>query len=339
MVILLTTILSSCFTSKDNIDKAKQDLWIIELDNTKEDEVVDNDSWGNLDMEIDKEKKEIIQDPIIPKKEEVKKIEIKSLTDEQFLELDDLSNENLLDMEVEIKWKTLSKVDKIIVTFVNKDSDFPVDTYTLKQFSSGDDTFLYRAFSRYETLDFWKNTYIFEAHSWDKISKLELTVNVIKEEEKELSEKVEQVFEDISLSSLPVNWTFWNPIDLWNGKVSYSDLKGLEITKSIVSNMKCEDLTSILTDKINWWFFWNTCRPIESDEGFSYFVIKLDWDKYIYEKHFYLSYEWIYWVQELETWTWVTSTNIWEKNAELKDKNDSYEILEIVDNLFKEILK
>jgi len=53
-------------------------------------------------MEIQKAKDEIIQDPRVPEKEEVKKVEIKSLTDEQFLELDDLSKENLLDMEVEI---------------------------------------------------------------------------------------------------------------------------------------------------------------------------------------------------------------------------------------------
>jgi len=53
-------------------------------------------------MDRQKAKDKIIQDPREPEKKEVKKVEIKSLTDEQFLELDDLSNENLLDREVEI---------------------------------------------------------------------------------------------------------------------------------------------------------------------------------------------------------------------------------------------
>lgn len=330
LVLLLTLILSSCFTSQDDVNKAKQDLWIIELDNT------DNDSWSNLDMEVEKAKQDLVNEE--EKVEEIKKIEIKSLTTEQFLELDDLSDENLLDWEVEITWKTLTHVDKIVVSFANETSDFPVDNYTLKQFTPWMETFLYRAFSRYETLDFWKNVYVFEAYSWDKVSKLELIINVIKEEEKEVSEKVEQVFEDISLDTLPIKETFWTPIDLWNWKVSYTDLKWFELRRSVNPNLTCENLTSELVDSIDSWFFWNTCRPIDNNEWISFFVIRLDWDKYVYEKHYYLSYEWLYWVQQLETWTWVDNKNIGEKNTELKEKNEDFTILKIVDDLFNEIL-
>lgn len=333
LVLIITLILSWCFTSKDDVNKAKQNLWIIEVDK-------------NLNNEIEKSKQEIIQnDETIIKQtkekevEKEKKIIIKSLTDEQYLEFDDLSLDNIFDWEVEITWKTIWNVDKIIVTFSNDTSNFPVDTYTLKQFTAWSDKFLYRAFSRYETLDFWKNTYVFEAYSWNMISKLQIVINVVKEEEKTIEEKVETIFEDISLNTLPINSTFWTPVDLWWGKISYSDLNWLEIKRDVISDLTCENLTNILTDKISTWFFWNTCRPIETDEWISFFVIRLDGDEYVYEKHYYLSYEWIYGVQELERGNWVDNTNIWEKNTELKEKNDNYSILEVSDKLFKEILK
>jgi len=345
-VLLLVFLLSSCFTSKDDIDQAKKNLWIIETENSintswnepeiKEDNSKDKVIVNNTENKIVEE--EIIEEEIV---EEVKeeKIIINSLTENQFLELDDLSWKDLLWWEVEITWKTKISVDRIVVTFANHSSEFPVDKYELKQFESGDETFLYRAFSRYETLDFWKNVYVFEAFSWEQSSKLELILNVIEEEEVKVSEKTEKIYEDIAVWELPSNEKFWTPIDLGNWKISYSDLNGLEIKRDINPKLVCEKVTSVLADKLSGWFFWNTCRPIEEDEWISFFVIRLDWDDYIYEKHYYLSYSGLYWIQELEKWTWVTSADIWEKNSELKEKNDDYAILEITDELFKEILK
>lgn len=330
LVLLLALILSSCFTSKDDVNKAKQDLWIIE---------VDNDSWTNLFNENENE--DILEE--VEKEDDVKKIEITSLTEDQFLELDDLSNKNLTDLELEITWKTIWNVDKIVVTFVNETSNFPVDKYTLKQFKAGDINFLYRAFSKYETLDMWKNVYIFEAYSGEKISKLQLVLNIFKEEEKTSIdprvENIDNTFDDFDITTLPSNSTYWNPVDLWNWSFSYSDIRWLEIKSDINPTLSCETITSVLADKINSWFFWNTCRPIEGDEWVSFFVVRLDWDEYVYEKHYYLSYEWLYWVQELERWTWINTQNIWEKNTELKEKNEDFVILKITDELFKEILK
>ena len=335
LALLLTLILSSCFTSQEDVNKAKQNLWIIEID---------NDSWSNLDTTIEEAKKEIIQE-VVEEKEDIKTIEITSLTDEQFLEFDDLSRENLLDWEVELMWKTLSNVDKIIVYFVNEESDFPDDIFTLSKFKSWDETFLYRAFSRYETLDFWKNVYIFEAYSGDEITKLQIVLNIVEVTKNKIDSRVEDIelenesYEEINISDFPVSAEFWTPVELWNGKISYTDLKWLEIKRDVNPDLTCENLTSVLSDKINTWFFWNTCRPIEGEEWVSFFVIRLDWDNYIYEKHYYLSYEWIYWIQELEKWVWVDDKNIWEKNTELKEWNDNYTILKIVDELFKKILK
>jgi hypothetical protein len=132
---------------------------------------------------------------------------------------------------------------------------------------------------------------------------------------------------------------FWTPTDLWNGKVTYSDLNWLEIKRSIIPELTCEKVTSVLADEINWYFYWNTCRPIKDNEWVSFYVVRLDWDKYVYEKHYYLPYQWLYWIQELETGTWVTSENIWAKNSELKEKNEDFWIVKISDELFKEILK
>jgi len=342
LLFLLTVFLSSCFTSVNEVNKAKQNLWIIDSGN----KLVD--SWTNLDSEIEKAKKtinndEIKQDPIediekIVKKDEIKKIEIDSLTNNQLLEFDDLSKKDLLSWKVEITWKTLWKVDKIVVHFSNETSDFPDDVYTLKQFIAWSKTFLYRAFSKYETLDYWKNVYIFEAYSGDEITKLKLVLNVIKNEEKN-NESSNNVYEKINLSDLPSNEKFWNPTNLGNWKVSYSGLNWLEIKMDNKPELTCENVTNILADDINGYFYWNTCRPINNNEWVSFYVIRLDWDNYIYEKHYYLPYQWLYWVQELETWTWVTSLNIWQKNTELKQKNSEFSILEITDDLFKKILK
>lgn len=328
-------LLTSCLNPQNDVIQAKKDLGIIETEKQVTDlgdidQNMNTSSW-NIDSKL--EEKLPVED-----KEEIKTIEIKSLTENNFLELDSLEKENLTDWEVEINWKTLTNVDKIVVKFVNETSDFPVDTYTLKQFSPWDKTFLYRAFSRYETLDFGKNVYIFEAYSWDKVSKLELTLNIIEETEQDLDKKVEKTYEDISLDKLPVWSWFWNPVDLWNWNITYSDLKGLEIKRDIISDFSCENLTSVLADRINSWFFWNTCRPIDKQEWLTFYVISLDWDNYVYEKHYYLSYEGIYWVMEIETWTWVNIDNISDKNQELKEKNEGYNITKISDDLFDKIL-
>ena len=342
IVLILTLLLTSCFTSQDEVNKAKQNLWIIEgwenninewadiiENNEKENPIeVNSNTWEKLEEWID------VIENIEEVKEEIKKIEIRSITKNQLLKLDDLSSKNLLWWEVEISGKTLWDVDKIIVTFKNETSDFPNDVFQLKQFKAWDDKFLYRAFSKYETLDFWKNIYVFEAYKWDIVTKLELILNVIEDEESNSNS-----LELLDISKLPVNEKFWNPIDLWEWKIWYTDLRWLEIKSESVTWVECEKITSVLADRINWYFYWNTCRPIKDKEWISFYVIRLDEDKYIYEKHYYLPYQWIYWKQELETWTWVTKENIWEKNKELKIENENFAILEITDDLFKEILK
>jgi hypothetical protein len=269
------------------------------------------------------------------------------------LELDDLSWKNLLWWEVEITWKTLTNVDKIIIKFSNKTSDYPDDNFTLKQYKAWDKTFLYRAFSRYETLDFWRNEYIIESYSWAEVSKLLLIINV--EKEKELGK-----IDLIDIKNLPTWGSFGDPKELWDWKITYSDLKWLEIKKVDDDFFGCDinvetdnyyisEYLDKITDSYYWW---NTCRPFpingtgEKDNWISYFVLRLDWVGYKYEKHIFLK-NWIYWMYELESWDNLVleEDSVQEKNAklkikndELKEKNSEYNNLDIVDSLFKKLI-
>jgi hypothetical protein len=92
-----------------------------------------------------------------------------------------------------------------------------------------------------------------------------------------------------------------------------------------------------LIENNTWWFYWNTLRPILWDKWVSFYVIRLDWDNYLYEKHYYLE-NWIYWVVSLEKWTWIDSTNLNDKNSELWNKNEEFTITNITDKLFITIL-
>ncbi|MDP2090012.1 MAG: hypothetical protein Q8K30_00310 [Candidatus Gracilibacteria bacterium] len=330
-VLFLILVLSSCFggTNEDDVEKAKQDLGIIEQSTSN-----DEDTGGSIDIEADSLEGEELK--------EFKQVEITSITDEQFIELDDLSGEDFSDGEVEIKGITLQNVDKIIITFENKDSQFPIDKYDLKQFKKGDKTFLYRAFSRYETLDYGKNIYIIEAFSGDKVSKTQLVINL--EQDLLKKEKVKDLvssenIEELSTNSLPTGVKFGTPTKLGNGKIGYTDLKGLEIKTKIFPDLSCENLTEVYSDVIGGYFYWNTCRPLGNNEGFSFFVVRLDGDKYFYEKHYYLSNNSIYGVQELESGEGVARETLGDKNTELKAKNSEYPILKISDSLFNEIMK
>ena len=333
LLLFLIVLLSSCFTSDDDLIKAKKNLWIIESDKSKIDSIDTSivnisDNKSSIDIE-DLQKWWIEEIDNLDYNQEIKEkivktIEINSLTNEQFLELDDMSSFNLLSRKITITWKTLSSVDKITVHFSNDSSSFPNDSFTLKKFKKWDSIFLYRAFSKYETMDFWKNKYIFEAYSWDKVSKLELIFNVFKQ-------KIEE--KKIDFSKFPTNEKYWDIIDLWYLKKWYSNIKWLEIIDDNNPDLKCDSVTNILAEKINSWFFWNTCRPLKWDKWISFYTIRLDWDIYIYEKNYYLDYIWLYITQLLETWTWVTNINISLKNTKLKEKNKDYKILEIVDEL------
>lgn len=317
ILIILILSLTSCFWWNDDVTKAKQEL--LNQDNSLEEKFEENIAKYE---EAEKTEKE--------------KIVINYLTESKFIELDSIDENDLSSLEFEITWKTLVNVDKINVTFSNSTSKFPVDNYALKTFKSWDETFLYRAFKKYETLDYGENKYIIEAYSWAEVSKIELIINI--DEKSSESSNEEILTEQVNLNSLPVWWDFWNPVDIWLGKFTYSDIKWLQVEKLINADLALDSdsVNEFLADKIDWWFFWNSLRPVSWEEWVSFYLIRLEWDKYFYEKHYYTT-SWFYWVLVLETWSWIDLNWLSEKNTQLKEKNADFTITTISDKLFKKL--
>jgi len=344
ITIFLLLALTSCFGDSKEVIEAKKDLWIIEK--TSED--------------LEKEKQENISTDL----SEDPRISITQLSGEKLLELDKLNYQDFKNGHSKITWKTLWFVDKITVDFSNENSEYPNDSFTLKKFKSWWDTFAYNANSKFKVLDFWLNKYIFTAEANWKKSVLELKVlvsvnddeylnwktkkeknNLKKEEETETTELIWDE-NDLVFTQLPEWWDFGSVVKLWEKSFTYSDIKWLEIKKEIFKKITCwknEDtdkyfVTEFLGDKLNSYYYWNTCRDLVKDKWIWFYVIRLDWDKYIYEKDYIDLVHWFYWTYELETWTWVTKENISDKNKELKEKNRDFKNTEIVDNLFKKII-
>ena len=195
---------------------------------------------------------------------------------------------------------------------------------------------MYRAFKKYETLDYGENKYIIEAYSWAEVSKIELIINI---DEKSLESSNEEILtEQVNLNSLPVWWDFWNPVDIWLGKFTYSDIKWLQVEKLINADLALDSdsVNEFLADRIDGWFFWNSLRPVSWEEWVSFYLIRLEWDKYFYEKHYYTN-SWFYWVLVLETWSWIDLNWLSEKNTQLKEKNIDFTITTISDKLFKKL--
>ncbi len=252
--------------------------------------------------------------------EEIQKPSFKIVTVskwEELISLDDLSWKNLESWEIEITWKALKNVDKIDVYFINKDSIYPEDQYQLKQFKSWSDIFKYLASSNFKTLDFWLNEYTFTAYSTGSVYKVKLEINLPKKKVDDLATSTQVVSETASL----------NEDDL-----TTFNLPNLTVKKDFIQNIKCENLTEYLTQNYSY-PYQNTCRDITKDKSIGFYVLRLDWDNYYYEKH-YINYEKsLYWVLILDSWTWVTKDMLSDKNTELKQKTWDETIK--ADELFK----
>jgi len=273
-------------------------------------------------------------------------VSITPLTDVQYLEFWAISEADVRDGEVEIYWLADSWVEKIQVLFSNWESDFPDDDYFLKTFSSAStDTdyalwkseFKYIASSKNQVLDFWKNIYIFRAYVWKEYSETQITI--ISQERDEVVWTETQLIgteDDTLLINLPVSSQYGEPMMLWETSFTYTDIQWLEIKKQIIPELTCESLTDFLGERINSWYYWNTCRETVKDKGIYFNVIRLDGERYIYERH-YIDFEnGLYATYEMETGVGVDSENIAEKNKELKETE--YEIVSIVDGLMRDII-
>lgn len=323
-LLFVWVFLSSCGQSQSEVDAAKQKiLW--ENTKTQTEVVTPKEEQVTVETEVKEKKTQNIQ--IIP------------LSTQQVLNFDDISPESLTSWEVKISGTT-AYVDSIDVVFSNPTSSYPDDDYTLQTFKQWDTDFKYVASSRNQVLDFGENTYIFTAHAGTTTSQTKVVLVVPREWEEDESKGTESNLigteNNTTLINLPTSSKYGEPMKLWEASFTYTQIKGLEVEKEILSEVSCDGVTEFLTEKINTWFYWNTCRDIVKEKGIKYNVIRLDGDAYIYERH-YLDYKnGFYGTYELERGTWVDSDNIAEKNTLLKEQE--FPSLEIVDDLMKDII-
>ena len=324
IVFSFLVLLVSCGQSQSDVEAAKQKLlW--------------EDIWAT-------QKEKVITNPV--KQEDAKEIEKKSaiqivaLSSDQFLEFDVISDAVLNTWEVKISGKTLSWVDKIEVLFSNPTSSYPDDNYELQTFKSGWDSFRYVASSRNQVLDFDENTYIFTAYAWEKKSQTKVVIVLVDPEKKEEKIGTESQLigteENTLRIDLPTSSKYGEPMMLGEASFTYTQIKGLEIEKEVISQLSCDTLTDFLTKRMKSWYYWNTCREIIKEKWIKFNLIRLEWDKYVYERHYVDFIHWFYWTYELETWEWVNSENIADKNSELKIQE--FPSLEIIDDLMKDIV-
>lgn len=315
-------LLASCGTSQQEISDAKQKL------------LMEEETTSNETVSLERET------PEAPKEtSENKKVQIIPQDSLGFLNFDTISESSLETGEVKISGTTNKAVDKIQVLFSNPTSSYPDDDYTLKAFKSGDDAFRYMAASRHQVLDFGENNYVFRAFSGDEVSETKVVLHVPSEEEKEVAGTEKQLIwkeDNTVLVNLPTSSKYGEPMRLGESSFTYTQIKGLEIDKQLFPSVACEGVTDFIKERINTWFYWNTCRDIIKEKGIKFNVIRLDGENYIYERHYLDFVHGFYGTYELERGSGVTSENIAEKNDALKEQE--FPSIEIVDDLMKDIV-
>lgn len=306
VLLVALVVLYSCFYNKKDVEEAKDEIlndnyveenfetW--DFEDSYQDESLTWTADEENDVDLSWNQEGVFINSITPE-------------NEALIEIEDLSWLNLYSWEFYIRWKTLKKVDKIIVNFSNDTSTYPPDTYTLKEYKTWDETFRYLASDSFKTLDYGLNTYIFSAYAWEEVYKVKVEINIPKKQSEEDAET--QTWSEIS-----VNQSSWD----------------ITMQKKDVSEIKCDWLTDYLVK--NYWFvYWSQCRDLTKDKSIWYFVLRLKWENYFFEKH-YVDYDkWEYWVLPLASWSWVTKDNISEKIQEFA--NQSWEKVSETDKLFK----
>lgn len=118
----------------------------------------------------------------------------------------------------------------------------------------------------------------------------------------------------------------------------YNQVRGLEIFREqFEEKLACEDITDFLANRINAWYYWNTCRFIDWERWLKFNVLRLEWDQYVYERHYIDIQASLYGILILERWDWIDRENIQEKNIEFSDKE--FPIKEVWDGLMRELIR
>ena len=345
----LLLLLTGCFGNSSNVDEAKKELGVTETNTTSSQAIWETPNQNETTPTLFQEDEIVELD---------KSYTLEYLGDNKFLKLDSLDDENFYDGQVELTGTTLTQVDKIVVSFENKDSSYPKDIYTLQSFNPGDAQFIYRAFDSYKTLDFGTNIYEITAYSGEQISKLLLTISLNQAGQEEAKADIisyeKQLLgpeDNSSVISLPQGAEFGNIVLLGEDSFTYSKINGLEIKKQNWDfRTSCAGLTDYLSNTLDSnWFYWNTCRDIiykaweENQKAISFYVVSLQEETYTYTKHYLDFKNSLYGTYTIKSWDWIagddTNTQLGALNTQLKEKNDSFSEAAIVDALFQDIVR
>ena len=331
LLFCISALLVSCGSQNVDIDAAKKQLLSEESSQESVQETVVEAPAESVDTTVAEPE---------PQVSEPKIIQIQSLSKEQFVEINPINEDINRDGSVEITGATLTEVDKIEVSFTNDDSVFPDDRYTLQTFKKWDDAFKYIASSKFQVLDFGTNLYTVTAHKGDATSETQITIELQDPEATKVEFETSIIgTEELSLEiDLPKSAEFGDPVSLGATSFTYSNIDTLEVSQR-GAEVSCDTLTEFLTEDIDTWFFWNTCRDIIKDKGISFNVITLgEDDSYIYTRHYVDFAHGLYGTYQVDTGTGVTKENISDKNTELKEQADSFESIAVVDRLMRAIV-
>jgi len=204
---------------------------------------------------------------------------IENLDENNFISLTPLSVEKLTGDEIQIFWKTLpSDIEKIEVSFQNRDSSFPADSYTLKTFKDWDTDFRYVASAGFRVLDFWLNEYIFTAYRGNEKSQVKLSIFLPKRENQtQTGIGTGQTTNEDILSILPTWWDF-GAVVLDGNNFTYSNINNFEIQKEELPSFLCNESDAIsqyFVEKYSW-VYWNTCRETSDTKWISINVLRLE---------------------------------------------------------------
>lgn len=349
-VVLILALIINYANNKNDLEEAKKGF-----DNANSETV---NAWDSI---LNKVEEDIVEEEVLLPRiiVETDNYIIERITQNQSLTInqDKLNISNFSgEDEIIIEGTAADDVESIRIEFSNPWSEFPNDNYQLKTYTQWEWFFKYVASPLYKVLDVWTNEYLLTS-SWkegESITKLTIISNV-----RENNEKAATNNGSISDVVFP-KWEFWEVIVLDESTAYYSDLKGFEIQKTVLNtkDIICEapnstitgtweeanvvedtthSITNFLVNKYSTWVYWNTCRATVTWKWIAFNVLRLVWDEeFKYEKH-YLDYDNnLHWVLEIATGTGITKENIWEKNSEYKDR--TFDITEVTDSLFKEII-
>ena len=131
---------------------------------------------------------------------------------------------------------------------------------------------------------------------------------------------------------------YGDPIKTSDTSFVYNQVRWFEIfIQYIDQELTCDDVTEFLTERLQAWYFWNTCRFISWDRWLKFNVLRLSWEEYIYERHYIDRMSSMYWILTLDRGEWIDHEMLPEKNIEFRDTE--FPLIEIWDGLMAELIQ